>query len=227
MGRDGLLTPNPANAASLPPLNDKQLEKLKQLSLISISARGAQYLSYASLLQELDLPTVRALEDLVISAIYADLLHAKLDTKSQFVEVSSTAGRDAAPSEIPSMIETLSAWCRQCEDVLADIDAQMKSVHEEAVQKKREEDEYEKLLAQRREQVKADEKSAGMSKGKRVISEGDDGTGRGGYEDDEMDLDEGTTGGDGHGHWGGANTSRRRTKGRFGGLMSGGPHKRR
>jgi COP9 signalosome complex subunit 7 len=216
-----------ANASALPSLNEKQLEKLKQLSLITIASRGSQYLTYSSLLQELDLSSVRALEDLVISAIYADLLHAKLDTKSQFVEVSSTAGRDVAPTEIPSMIETLTRWCGQCEDVLADIDAQMKAVHDEAVQKKKESDEYEKLLAHKREQLRNEEKTSGaLSKGKRVISEGDDGT-RGGYDDDEMDVDDSPVGADGHGHWGGANTSRRRTKGRFGGLMPGGPHKRR
>ncbi|KAL7274005.1 hypothetical protein RUND412_003107 [Rhizina undulata] len=214
------------NISNLPQLNDKHLEKLKQLSLVTIASKGPKHLTYASLQQTLDLPSVRALEDLVISAIYNSLLSAKLDTKHQRVDVSSTAGRDVAPQEIPQMIEVLSNWCKQCEDVLDDIDEQIKSIHRDAIAKKKEADEYERALAVRREAIKAEEKGVSLGttggKGKRVISEGaDEGAGRGGWiDDDEMDLDEGPFG-DAHGV-GAANTSRRRSKGgRFGHLIGG------
>lgn len=213
-----------ANTDSLPPLNERQLEKLKQLSLITLASLGASHLTYPSLLTTLDLPSIRALEDLVISAITASLLSAKLDTKHQLIEVSSTAGRDVAPEEIPAMIATLSNWCKVCEDVLEDIDAQVKGIQKEAVARRRQVDEYERVLAARREALKGEEKGAG--KGKRVISEGadDGGATRGGWGDeDEMDLDDGPFGGD----VGGANTSKRRTKGRFAGFMGGGKSGRR
>lgn len=172
----------------------------------------------------LDLPSTRALEDLVISAIYASLLSAKLDTKHSLIEVSSTAGRDVAPEEIPAMVATLQNWCAVCEDVLEDIDAQVKSIHKEAVQRKKANDEYERILNGKREMLRADEKG-GVGKGKRVISEGadDGGLGRGGWGDeDEMDLDDGP-----FGEVGGANTSKRRTKGRFTNFMGGGRSGRR
>lgn len=213
---------SPDNASTLPPLNDRQLEKLKQLSLVTLASLGQSHLTYPSLLVTLDLPSIRALEDLVISAITASLLSAKLDTKHQLIEVSSTAGRDVAPAEIPAMIATLSNWCSVCEDVLEDIDAQVKGIQRDAIQRRRHVDEYERVLAVKREALKGEEK--GQGKGKRVISEGadDGGAARGGWgDDDEMDLDDSSFGGD----VGGANTSKRRTKGRFAGFIGRGGKK--
>jgi COP9 signalosome complex subunit 7 len=205
-----------ASAANLPSLNERQLEKLKQLSLINLASRGTQYLTYPSLLRELELPSIRALEDLIISAVYAQLITAKLDTASQRVDVSSTAGRDVAPFEIAGMVATLNAWSNQCDDVLADIDEQMRMVQSDATEKKKEKEDYEKLLAQKKEQIKTEEKGTSVGKGKRVISEGAE-DGRGGYDADQMDLDDATYGGDGQAIWA-ANASRRRTKGRYGGV---------
>ncbi|KAG0633842.1 hypothetical protein HOY80DRAFT_895900 [Tuber brumale] len=205
------------NAKNLPPLSAAHLHKLKQLSLITLSSQGPQNLTYTSLQRTLDLPSTRALEDLTISAIYAHLLVAKLDTKAARIEVSSTAGRDVAPEEIPDMIATLKNWCRQCEDVLGDIDEQVRCVQREAIARKRAADEYERIVAMRKEIVKSEEKGGGVAgKGKRVISEGDESTirGSGGWgEDDEMEIDEGPFDGvTSASSAGGANTSKRRTK---------------
>lgn len=206
-----------ARASSLPALNDKQLEKLRQLSLINIASRGNQYLTYTSLLAELELPSVRVLEDLIISAIYAELLEAKLDTKQQRVEVSSTAGRDVAPNDIGEMVAMLKAWSEQCQGVLEDLDQQMRDAKFDAHQQRREKDDYEKALKAKWDKVHPEEKLS-QGKGKRVISDGTD-EGRG-YDEDEMDIDEsGPFGGDGS--HGGANSTRARAKGRFGNLMSG------
>ncbi|KAA8904541.1 hypothetical protein FN846DRAFT_952429 [Sphaerosporella brunnea] len=210
----GSLSDYRANEANLPPLSEKQLEKLKQLSLITLASRGAEYLTYPSLLQSLELPSVRLLEDLVISAIYAGLLHAKLDTASQLVEVSSTAGRDVAPSEIADIIATLNAWSQQCEDVLADIDDQMKTVHREAVQKKKEAEEYERLLTAKKGELGI---FKGGGKGKRVISESAE-DGRYLADDDDMDIDDGSFGEAGGAGWP-SNAGRRRIKNRLGGVL--------
>jgi len=226
------------NAKNLPPLSAAHLHKLKQLSLITLSSQGPQNLTYTSLQRTLDLPSTRALEDLTISAIYAHLLVAKLDTKAARIEVSSIAGRDVAPEEIPDMIVTLKNWCRQCEDVLGDIDEQVRCVQREAIARKRAADEYERIVAMRKEIVKSEEKGSGSGggmgpgivsgvpgggggggvagKGKRVISEGDESAirGSGGWgEDDEMEIDEGPFDGvTPTSSAGGANTSKRRTR---------------
>jgi len=70
-----------ANAASLPQLNQAQLTKLKYLSLASLASE-TQILPYARLLAELDMASVRELEDLIIDAIYQDIVRGKLDQKA-------------------------------------------------------------------------------------------------------------------------------------------------
>ncbi|KAI5817338.1 hypothetical protein BZA77DRAFT_262789 [Pyronema omphalodes] len=202
--------------SNLPPLDDRQLEKLKQLSLITIASRGTQDLTYASLLKSLELPSVRALEDLVISAIYAGLLQAKLDTAYQLVDISSTAGRDVAPAEIDDMVAKLNAWSQQCDDVLADIDGQIERVHREALQKRKDNEDYEKQISQIKATIQRSGDEKGLSKGKRVISEGaEDGRDGWGEDEDGMDLDDVSHLAEGPVSWG-SNTGRRRNKGRFG-----------
>lgn len=187
---------------------------------MALASRGPQHLGYASLQAALELASVRALEDLVIAAIYAGLLTAKLDTAAQAVDVSSTAGRDVAPDDVAAMVATLRAWSRQCDDVAADIDAQVRAVHREELLRRREADEHARLVAARRDQLKAgaaDDKGA-AGKGKRVISESAE-DGRGYVEDDDgMDLDDASYGEPGSAAWG-PNAGRRRTKGRFGGIL--------
>ncbi|KAK6496739.1 hypothetical protein TWF481_001727 [Arthrobotrys musiformis] len=168
---------------SLPDLSPTQLTKLKQLSLISIASTEPHKLTYPSLQSLLDIPNTRLLEDLIISATYASLLDAKLDTANQRVEVSSTAGRDVAPGDITNMIAALESWSSSCSSVLTEIEAQIASIQASAVAQRKEQLAYERAVEEKR---KAAEKDG--SKGKRVIDH--DGLGFGPGED-EMDLDDG------------------------------------
>ncbi|KAK4690583.1 COP9 signalosome complex subunit 7, partial [Lecanoromycetidae sp. Uapishka_2] len=91
---------------NLPKFSEPQQLKLRQLSLLTLATTPSN-LTYVHLQDALDLPTTRALEDLVISTIYAGLLNAKLDTLSQRVDVSSVAPlRDLKPGSIPQMEES-------------------------------------------------------------------------------------------------------------------------
>lgn len=128
-----------------------------------------------------------------------------------------------APVEIQSMVETLNAWCKQCDDVLADIDEQMEKVNREALRKKKDSEEYEKFVAARKEELKNQDKAVG-GKGKRVISESAEDFRGNVEEDDGMDLDDSSFGEVGSTAWT-SNAGRRRLKGRLGGLM--GDRKRR
>ncbi|KAF3140889.1 hypothetical protein TWF569_008200 [Orbilia oligospora] len=168
---------------SLPDLSPPQLTKLKQLSLITIASTEPHKLTYPSLQSLLDIPNTRLLEDLIISAIYASLLDAKLDTANQRVEVSSTAGRDVAPGDITNMIAALESWSTSCSSVLTEIEAQIASIQASAVTQRKEQLAYEKAVDDKRKTAEKD-----GSKGKRVIDH--DGLGLGPGED-EMDLDDG------------------------------------
>ncbi|KAI0843996.1 hypothetical protein F5Y00DRAFT_213638 [Daldinia vernicosa] len=119
-------------AGKLPQLNDAQTLKLRQLSLLTL-ARDPHNLSYATLQQSLGLPDSRAVEYLVISAIYAGLIEAQLDPRHQTVHVSSVSPlRDLAPNSLPSMLTALVTWSDRCTSTLADLEAQVAQIKYEA-----------------------------------------------------------------------------------------------
>jgi COP9 signalosome complex subunit 7 len=69
-----------------------------------------QILPYSTLLHALDMPRIRDLEDLIIDAIYLDILRAKLDQKEQQLEVEYTMGRDLEPGKVENILLTLKDW---------------------------------------------------------------------------------------------------------------------
>ncbi|KAK6069286.1 PCI domain-containing protein [Seiridium cupressi] len=120
------------STGNLPPLNEQQMLKLRQLSLLTL-AKNPQNLSYASLQTSLALSDARAVEELVISATYADLIQAQLDPRNQAVLVSSVSPlRDLAPGSIPSMLANLQEWSSRCTSTLADLEAQIKAIRDTA-----------------------------------------------------------------------------------------------
>lgn len=162
---------------NLPKLSSVQEQKLRQLTLLSLSTSPST-LTYAHLLTELSLPTTRALEDLVISSIYAGLLTAKLDTLAQRVDVSSVAPlRDLKPGSVPLMVSVLEDWDSRCVNVLGEIEGQIREIRRRAQEQRKRETEHEKAVAKK-------------------MGESEDGKGKlgkrgGGEEADEMDIDEG------------------------------------
>lgn len=148
------------STANLPPLNDQQTLKLRQLSLLTL-AKNPHNLSYASLQSALGLSDARAVEQLVISAIYAGLIQAQLDPRNQAVLVSSVSPlRDLAPGSIPSMLANLQEWSGRCTSTLADLEAQIQAIKETAAQrhleKKQWQEQTDKLVAK---QAEGDSKS--------------------------------------------------------------------
>ncbi|XP_034030349.1 COP9 signalosome complex subunit 7a isoform X1 [Thalassophryne amazonica] len=111
-------------AASLPELTPAQRNKLRHLSIISL-ASNLKCLPYSLLLQQLELKNVRELEDLLIEAVYCDIIQGKLDQRNQQVEVDCSVGRDLGPNELPTIINTLQEWCAGCEAVLCGIEEQV------------------------------------------------------------------------------------------------------
>lgn len=86
---------------------------------------------------------VRELEDLVISAIYADLIEATLDSYNQRVVISSISPlRDLPPDSIPSMLATLSEWSDRCTATLLDLESQIATIRTEAARRAKEEREW-------------------------------------------------------------------------------------
>lgn len=123
----------------LPALTDAQQLKLRQLSLLTLAKKesttgaGSPALDYASLQAALDLPTRQALEELVISAIYAGLLNAQLNPKASLVQINSVAPlRDVAPTAIGGLLSSLQSWAGRCESTLQSLSCQMTQLRADA-----------------------------------------------------------------------------------------------
>ncbi|XP_078524303.1 COP9 signalosome complex subunit 7b isoform X2 [Lissotriton helveticus] len=80
---------------------------------------------YAVLLKDLDMQNLRELEDLIIEAVYTDIIQGKLDQCKQMLEVDFCIGRDIPKKDISSIVKTLQEWCDGCEAVLSGIEQQV------------------------------------------------------------------------------------------------------
>lgn len=126
-----------AAPSSYPPLEPAVLAKLRALSLLSLAA-GRTTLPYAPTAAALDLPSARALEQLVLSARAAGLLRARLDPRAARVLIDWTAPRDAhaAPRGVADLAAALTAWRGSSERLLAALDTQAAFVADETARKR-------------------------------------------------------------------------------------------
>ncbi|GAB5573474.1 COP9 signalosome complex subunit 7a [Prionailurus iriomotensis] len=108
-----------SEARNLPPLTEAQKNKLRHLSVVTLAAKVKM------LLEALALRNVRQLEDLVIEAVYADVLRGSLDQRNQRLEVDYSIGRDIQRQDLSAIARTLQEWCVGCEVVLSGIEEQV------------------------------------------------------------------------------------------------------
>ncbi|XP_029471030.1 COP9 signalosome complex subunit 7b isoform X1 [Rhinatrema bivittatum] len=95
---------------SLPELTGAQRNKLKHLTIVSLASR-MKCIPYSVLLKDLDMRNLRELEDLIIEAVYTDIIQGKLDQRNQLLEVDFCIGRDMQKKDIHSIMKTLQECC--------------------------------------------------------------------------------------------------------------------
>ncbi|KAL7300709.1 hypothetical protein TKK_0006689 [Trichogramma kaykai] len=106
-------------------LTPVQKKKLQHLTIVSLATKS-KCIPYSVLLEELDIKNVRDLEDLIIEAVYADIIHGKLDQKNSQLEVDYAGlGRDVRPGDAGAVIQTLAEWGEACDDILLCIENQV------------------------------------------------------------------------------------------------------
>ncbi|XP_065842422.1 COP9 signalosome complex subunit 7b-like isoform X2 [Oscarella lobularis] len=166
----GTLADYRKNQLQLPTLTPLQLNKLKQLTLISLAGQS-KTISYEVLLTELEISSLRELEDLIIEAIYADIIRGKLDQKNSQLEVDFAIGRDIKENEVGDLVSVLQQWSDGCENVLATIEDQVrkanKAMEESDKMKKKINDEVDNLkkaLSAQAEMTSDSSKSFGAKK---------------------------------------------------------------
>ncbi|XP_065530437.1 COP9 signalosome complex subunit 7b isoform X2 [Lathamus discolor] len=113
-----------ANKDNLPELTVTQKNKLKHLTIVSLASR-MKCIPYSVLLNDLDMKNLRELEDLIIEAVYTDIIQGKLDQRNQVLEVDFCIGRDIQKKDISNIVKTLQEWCDGCESVLLGIEQQV------------------------------------------------------------------------------------------------------
>ena len=136
-----------AAEGALPPVTEGMRRKLRLLTLVTM-AETTRLLPYSSLQQELEIASVRELEDLVIEGISCGAVGGKLDQRAQHFEVDFVTGRDIRKTDVGAIVAVLAAWGNNCDNVLATIGSQVDKVegehksriaHAEALEKKVEE----------------------------------------------------------------------------------------
>lgn len=116
-------------STTLPALNPAQSTKLKQLSIVTL-AEQSRILSYSDLLKDLDIASVRQLEDLIIDAMYQDVLKGKLDQKEGCLEIEYTIGRDLEPGTagLELLLGKLRDWSNRTSSVIQALDTQIQEI---------------------------------------------------------------------------------------------------
>lgn len=121
---DDYLNSTPA----LPPLSPRMLTKLRHLTIVTM-ATTHKTLPLDTLVKKLGLDSQRDLEDLIIEAIYSDVLHGKLDQKNSVLEVDYALGRDIKLKDLPHIAATLKAWCDSCNGLLGSLEGLVTSAN--------------------------------------------------------------------------------------------------
>jgi COP9 signalosome complex subunit 7 len=126
---------------SLPSLNDAQITKLKHLTLVSL-AMEKRILPYQQLLEVLQISTIRELEDLIIDAIYMEVVRGKLNQKEQQFEVEYTIGRDVEAGKVETLLLALQNWASTTSAVLSTLDEKLVQLAEQTSTDKKKKDAY-------------------------------------------------------------------------------------
>lgn len=143
------------NNHNLPPLSEGQAIKLKHLSIVTMS-ETSRIIAYEYLMTALDIPNVRQLEDLVIEAIYAGVIKAKLDQKKNELQVHQSMGRDLATGQIDRMLATLTSWANTSDTLLRTIDNRIADVHKFTAAQRRTKERREAEIERVKKELKAD-----------------------------------------------------------------------
>lgn len=117
-------------AKELPAMSEVQATKLKKLTVVTLSTKSKS-IPYETLMQELEVNSVREVEDLLIDCIYGGLLQGKLDQQAGQLEVHYCIGRDIHPSEIQSMCDMLGQWHQNSVELLNCISAKIENYNQQ------------------------------------------------------------------------------------------------
>jgi len=113
----GVYTDYVQNRDAFIDLNGAQLQKLKQLSLVSY-AQSSRILQYAALMSGLGVQSNRELEELIVETIYTGIIKGRLDQRAALFRVKDYHPRDVPPQQWDTLRGALTAFQRKTEELL-------------------------------------------------------------------------------------------------------------
>lgn len=91
--------------------------------------------------------SIRELEDLIIDAIYLDVLRARLDQSEQQLQIEYTMGRDLDPEGgVQALLDALKAWAQTTHVVLQTLDEKIATVSDFAKHQLSEKEAHDKAV---------------------------------------------------------------------------------
>ena len=125
-------------------LNEKQLKKLKMLSVITMAGKS-KTLSYTKLSKDLDISSKKDLEDILLELIYNRLINATLDEKNKVVYVEWTFGRDTKKEDVDEMVEKLELWVEKMKKVETNVERHINDLDNSLMRSKQDKREFVQL----------------------------------------------------------------------------------
>ncbi|XP_053680859.1 COP9 signalosome complex subunit 7b isoform X1 [Anopheles nili] len=141
------------NQAKLIQLTPAMQKKLQHLTVVSLAIKS-KCIPYSELLDELDIKNVRVLEDLIIEAIYADVIHGKLDQKNKQLEVDYAIGRDIRKGDVKEIASILHEWSDSCETILLCLETQINRANTEKQKRLKHKEAIEQEIANLKKAIK-------------------------------------------------------------------------
>lgn len=142
-----------ARSSELPELGSAQLRKLQLLTVVSLATKD-KHIRFADLQAALDVSSARELEDLIIEAVYQNLIVGKMDQENRCLIVESCACRDCRDQDIDFIMETLGAWHESAQQMLRALGGMVQYSHESFEKHTAAREELEKIIQSTRDSLK-------------------------------------------------------------------------
>jgi COP9 signalosome complex subunit 7 len=141
----GTLSDYESKRSQFIPLSSSARRKLQLLTLASLAIH-ARILPYPLLLKQLQIESVRELEDLIIDGIYAQVIRGKLDQLNSRLSIEYAIARDVNSVAFNRMEDVLEKWCKNCSALLNVLKYEAIKANEQKKKSLDEQDKYDKEM---------------------------------------------------------------------------------
>jgi len=139
--------------AELPELTPAQRKKLQLLTIVSLATKD-KLIKFSVLQDALGVSGPRELEDIIIEAVYLNLIVGKMDQENQCLEVESCSCRDCRDEDVDFIINTLSTWEESAQKMLDALDGMVQYSQDQFEKQKASREELDQRILLTREILK-------------------------------------------------------------------------